>query len=151
IDPRLGHYPFEQILETVHHQMRQHLTQKELRRQIARNVGAERHPFLRTVPWVVKGQVLPQVYRRMSLLTKTTTLSNLGRISLPAPLDQAVERFDLLPMHPNLRKIGCACIGYGDKFVLTFTRTLKEAIVERLFFCQLTDRGCHVHIESNTE
>ncbi len=151
IDPRLGHYPFDQILETVHHRMRHQLTEKELRRQIARNVGAERHPLLRTIPRVIKGHAMPEIYRRMSLLTTTSSLSNLGRVMLPPPLDGAVERFDLVPMHPNLRKIACACIGYADKLAVTFGCTLKEAIAERLFFRQLTERGCHVLIESNRE
>lgn len=151
IDPRLGHYPFDQILETVHHQTRRQLTEKELSRHIARNVGAECHPLLRVIPGVVKGHAMPEIYRRMSLYTSTSSLSNLGRVSLPEPLDQAVERFDLLPLHPNLRKIGCTCIGYGDQMALTFGRTLKEAIVERLFFRRLTELGCRVYIESNQE
>jgi NRPS condensation-like uncharacterized protein len=151
IDPRLGHYPFDQILESVHHRIRHQLTEKELRRQIARNVGAERHPLLRTIPRVIKGRAMPEIYRRVSLLTTTSSLSNLGRVTLPPPLDAAVERFDLVPIHPNLRKVACACIGYGGTLVITFGCTLKEAIVERLFFRELTERGCHVHIESNRE
>lgn len=151
IDPRLGHYRFEQILESVHHRLRHQLTDKELQRQIGRNVGAERHPLIRLVPGPIKGRTLPEIYRRVSLLTTTTSLSNLGGVTLPTPLDKAVERFDFVPMHPNIRKLACACIGYNGQLAITFGRTLKEAVVERLFFTHLTSQGCHVHIESNTE
>jgi NRPS condensation-like uncharacterized protein len=149
IDPRLGHYDWEEILTKVKYQLRSSLDAKELSRQIARNVGAERHLLLRTIPFAVKGHVLPEIYRRMNLRTSTMTFSNLGRVTLPAPLSSAVERFDVISINPNLRKISCGCISFGDTLSLTFGRTLREALVERAFFARLAQQGCRIQVESN--
>jgi len=149
IDPRLGDYTFEEILKKVHHSMRTSLDIKELARQITRNVGAERHPFIRTLPFWVKGQVLSVVYHRLSLRRTTSSLSNLGRVDMPPELSEAIERFEFVPVFPNARKISCGCISFGDRLYITFGRTLTQPVVEQMFFRKLVALGCPVKIETN--
>jgi hypothetical protein len=149
IDPRLGHYTFDEILKKVHHSMRAGLDLKELSRQITRNVGAERHPFIRTLPFWVKGQVLSVVYHRLSLRRTTSSLSNLGRVTMPPELSEAIDRFEFVPVFPNARKISCGCIGFGDRLYITFGRTLTQPVVEQTFFRRLVAMGCPVKIETN--
>lgn len=149
IDPRLGHYTFDEILKKVHHSMRAGLDLKELARQITRNVGAERHPFIRTLPFWVKGQVLSVVYHRLSLRRTTSSLSNLGRAAMPPELSAAIERFEFVPVFPNARKISCGCISFGDRLYITFGRTLTQPVVEQTFFRKLVALGCPVKIETN--
>jgi NRPS condensation-like uncharacterized protein len=149
IDPRLGHYTFDEILKKVHHSMRTSLDMKELARQITRNVGAERHPFIRTLPFWVKGQVLSVVYHRLSLRRTTSSLSNLGRVDMPPELSEAIERFEFVPVFPNARKVSCGCISFANRLYITFGRTLTQPTVEQTFFRKLVALGCPVKIETN--
>jgi hypothetical protein len=112
-------------------------------------VGAERHPFIRTLPFWVKGQVLSVVYHRLSLRRTTSSLSNLGRVTMPPELSESIDRFEFVPVFPNARKISCGCIGFGDRLYITFGRTLTQPVVEQTFFRRLVAMGCPVKIETN--
>ena len=149
IDLKLGKFTFAEILKKVHHSMRTSLDIKELARQITRNVGAERHPFVRILPFWVKGQVLSVVYHRLSLRRTTSSLSNLGRVDMPQALSEAIERFEFVPVFPNARKISCGCISFEDRLYITFGRTLTQPVVEQIFFRKLAALGCPVKIETN--
>ena len=149
LDPRLGHYNFDEILQKVHHTLRVNLNDKELSRAIARNVSARRHPLLRIIPFAVKDHVLPRIYRHWGIKKATCSLSNLGRVGLPGGLTPYVERFDFIPAYPNTRKVGCACISFRDQLSLTFGRTIAEPVLEQGFFRRLTQRGIKVRIETN--
>ena len=47
-------------------------------------------------------------------------------------------------------KTTCACISYEDKLYISFSRIIKEAELERLFFTKLVEMGIPVTIESNS-
>ena len=149
IDPRLGMYSFEQIIKRVHHTLRNALDDKELSRQISRNVGAERHPLLRIVPHFLKDKVLPEIYRQYSLKSSTSSISNLGRVTMPDALAEQIERFDFVPTYPNIRRIGCAMISFSDHLTLTFGRTTIDPVIERGVFRRLASLGCPIHVETN--
>ena len=43
----------------------------------------------------------------------------------------------------------CSCVGCNDKIYISFSRRIKEATLERLFFTKLVEMGIPVEIESN--
>ncbi|WOO42693.1 hypothetical protein [Rubellicoccus peritrichatus] len=149
IDPRLGEWSFEEILEAVHHQMRLQRSPRLYRQIISRNVGSERSFFLRHLPLAVKNMLMPWIFQKWNLRWTTSSLSNLGMLKLPVEMADGIERFDMLPTHPASRSIGCGVIGFGDKISITFNRTAIEPIVERLFFRGLRNKGIPVSIETN--
>ena len=151
IHPQETDPTFEALLTQVQDQMADNLKPEQLGSLIARNVGAEKHHLVRSLPGVVKGRVLPEIYRRVSLRTTTSSLSNLGCITLPSPLQSAIEHLELIPIHPNQRKITCGCVGIGDTLSVTFARTLFDPFVEQAFFGKLNDLGCPVRLETNNE
>ena len=51
---------------------------------------------------------------------------------------------------PNRTRVTkCMGVSYGGTMAMTFTRKIKEAEVERLFFTKLVEMGIPVEIESN--
>lgn len=149
IDPRLGVWTFPEILQSVYHQMRLQRNPKIYEQIISRNVGSERKWFLRHMPLALKNALMPWIFRKWNLRWTTSSLSNLGRMSLPEPLAGQIERYDILPTHPASRSVGCGVIGFGDYINITFNRTAMNAVVERTFFRGLQARGIAVAIESN--
>jgi hypothetical protein len=89
------------------------------------------------------------VSARLTQRATTSGLSNLGKVSLPEPLGDYVERFDFVPPPPTTRRINCGVVSYGDRLHVTFGRTIREAWVEELFFRRLTSWQIPVSIETN--
>jgi hypothetical protein len=149
IDPRLGNYTFAEILKQVHHFMQAGIDQKYLSQQIARNVATERHPLTRITPLIVKDRILATAYERIAQRGNTSGLSNLGRITLPAPLGDHVERFDFIAPPPTTRRVNCGVLSYGDRLIVNIGRTCRESWVEEAFFRHFTAWDVPVTIESN--
>jgi len=149
IDPRLGPYSLEDILHDVHHSMRQQVSVRSIRRQIGRNVGAERNPLIRHVPLPIKIPMKRWLYRRRWGARYTTALSNLGRVVLPPALDEHVERFELIPNPSAAHGIGCGVVGHGEDLVIVISGIIGDTGLERAFFTRLRRLGVPVRIETN--
>jgi hypothetical protein len=149
IDPRLGDYSFEEILRDVHHSVQGQVSAKSISRQIRRNVGAERNAFVRHVPLFLKVPAKRRLYARRWGTRFTTVLSNLGRVELPPPLDEHVERFEVIPNPSAAHGIGCAVVGYGERVFITFASIVSGTGVERAFFTRLRRMGVTARIETN--
>jgi hypothetical protein len=149
IDPRLGAYSFDEILHEIHHSVQGQITAKSISRQIRRNVGAERNSLIRHVPLLLKIPAKRRLYTRRWGARYTTALSNLGRIDLPAPLAEHVERFEVIPNPSAAHGVGCALVGYGDRLFFTFASIVSRTGLERAFFTRLRRMGIPVCIETN--
>ena len=71
----------------------------------------------------------------------TTTLSNLGEVTLPEEMRPFVSRIDFLLGVPYQNPVIGACVSYGGTLHITFSRTIREAFVERAFFTALIKMG----------
>lgn len=62
VDPRLGEYTFEEIVQQVHHFMRYYINEKFLKGDITTNASTQRNPFIRVVPLFIKDFVVRAFY-----------------------------------------------------------------------------------------
>lgn len=152
IDLRLGPYRFDEILGRVHHSMRLQVDRKQLDRQIARNVRAERNRFIRILPLSLKDLLLSQVRQRIAETPYSGVLSNLGRIPVPAEVDPHIASFGLM-LGPNPRmKVNCAMMTFRDDLSISFGSVLEHRELERRFFSHLAHAGVPVLItERNSD
>ncbi len=149
IDPRLGDYTFEEVLQIVHYFMKGVLQEKYFLKMIGRNVGAEQNPFLRSVPLFLKNLIVPEIYTRWNLTQATSGFSNLGPVSVSERLEAHIERFDFVPTHPSTRGVSCGMISFRERLHVCFNSVLTEPTVERYFFRLLSRMGMHIRLESN--
>ncbi len=149
IDPRLGEYSFEEILKIVQNSMKSEINEKSISRQLSRNVGGQRNPFVRIVPLFIKKLFLPFIYKRLGENLYSGTISNLGMIKLPAEMEKYVERIEFIPAPGTINKTGCSVTGFKDSLYISFGRLINEAELERTFFTKLVKMGIHIKIESN--
>ena len=151
VDLRLGHYDFGEIAELVHHRMKSESPEREIPRQIARNVGIARKPYVRWLPLGVKEVAMRVLYNSMGKNFESGGVSNLGRLSLPEPLNAQVTRMECL-MPPS--RVTCGNLGtitWGDTIYANFGSLMKSREVERLSFKRLASLGIPVRIECNME
>ncbi len=149
VDPRLGAYTFEEILHVVHHSVQGQTTAKNVARQIRRHVGAERNPFIRHVPLLLKIPAKRWLYAHRWGRRYTTALSNVGRVELPNAMREHVERFDVIPNPSVAHRVGCAVVGYGDHVSIAFSSILADPVLERAVFRRLRRMGITARVESN--
>ncbi|MFP7169767.1 alcohol acetyltransferase [Terribacillus sp. FSL K6-0262] len=149
IDPRLGTYSFEDIVEAISIELKRYLNGKQLKTLIARSVRGERHFLLRTLPLFVKDWISPLVHARFGENLYTSSISNLGVISLEKELEEYVQRFDFYPPPSIGNKIKAGVISYKDDMYITFGNLSNDRIVERMFFRKLVEEGIQIKIETN--
>lgn len=149
IDPRLGDYTFDDILNEVHHHMRLYTDKRFMKKQIARNVRGQLNPFIRALPLPIKKLGGGFLYKKFAGNYFSGVLSNLGIISMPEPLDQHIERFGFITGLGPQRKTGASMLSHKDKLYITFARMCEETELEKLFFRKLADKGLHISIETN--
>ncbi|MDF2685643.1 MAG: hypothetical protein K0S55_824 [Clostridia bacterium] len=149
IDPNYGEYTFEEILNQVHHFMRYELNEKSLNAQMSKNLSSEKNPLIRIFPLFLKNFAVSQIYNHVGESRYTSTLSNLGLITIPDEMKNHVERFDFILGRSLQNSISCAICTFGDKLSINFSRRIRESYVEKNFFTFLVKNGIPVFIESN--
>jgi hypothetical protein len=151
LEPRLGDYKFEEIVYQVHNYLRYEVNEKLLRSRVAANLRTESTPFLRIVPLLLKTPMIGLGYKLAGPNTFSSIISNLGNVEMPEEMAGLVSRFDFILGASHDTKVKCAVAGFKGKLSIMFTRSIKEAKVERAFFTFLVEQGIPVEIESNQE
>ncbi len=149
VDPRLGDYTFEEIVEHVHNYMKYHINEKMLRGDITTNARTQSHPLIRIVPLFIKDFVVRKFYARVQDRNSSAGLTNMGVMQVPESMKPYIERYDIYMGQPFSRRTNCAIISFKDTLTIHFTSSIIEADVERYFFRKLVSDGIHVKIESN--
>ncbi len=149
IDPRLGRYSFDEILQIVRETLITQTNEKAISKYLSRNVGGQRNWLIRIIPLVFKKLLMPFLYTRMGEDLCSGTLSNLGLVRLPEGMTKEVDQVDFILGTNPINKTGCAVCGFEDKLMINFSRNTQETDIERLFFTKLVKLGVHVKIETN--
>ncbi len=149
IDPRYGVYSFDEVLSAVHHYMRAEVTEKLLNAKISTNVRAENSTVLRLTPLFLKNIAMKVAFYRVGDRKSTTTLSNLGAVTLPQEMADFVTRMDFILGPLSRNKVVCGALSYQGLLTLNFTRTIQESMLERTFLRYLVKQGIPVKVESN--
>ncbi len=144
IDPRLGEYQFEEIVEHIHHYMRYYINDKFLRGDITTNAATQRNPLIRVVPLFIKDLVVRTFYTRVQDKNSSAGLTNMGALHVPPDMKPFIYMGQ-----PFSSRTNCAIISYEDVLTINFASSIVEADVERYFFRKLVQDGIHVKIESN--
>ncbi len=146
IDLAVGDYSLEEVVERMHHSMRMEIDEKQLSRQIARNVAAERNPLVRVAPLALKDLMLSVAHRRMADTVYSGVLSNLGVVTVPQALEPYVDSFDWTLGPNSTIKKGCAVLGFRDELRIAFGSVVEDREVERRFFTTLAGEGVPVAV-----
>lgn len=149
IDPRIGEYTMAEIWHHVHHYMQFYVNEKHLLKQMSKNMKSEKNLFLRMIPLVIKNVMMPKIYDVWAESKYTSSLSNLGVISLPMALEAQIERFEIISPPSKGNKIKAVALSYKQKTYICFGNLTEETSIEQIFFTNLVKMNLHVKVESN--
>ncbi len=149
VDPRLGEYTFEEICQSIHHQMGLSVTPKKMMTKITTNIRSERIFAVKILPLFIKNPIMKAVFSAVGERTSCMTLSNLGLVRVPDAMSPYIERMDFVLGIQSTRHYNCGVITYGDTLALNVIRDIREPIFERHFYKVLRSLGVKVKVESN--
>ena len=124
-------------------------TAKHMRSVIATNVNDEKNPLVRLIPLPLKNLVMKAIFNSVGEKKACLSLSNIGRIEVPAVMQPYIERFDFVLGVQAAAPYNCGMLSYGDTMYLSFIRNIEEPALERHFFEVLHTLGLPVTVESN--
>lgn len=131
LDQRLGRYSLDEIVTKVHHRLRAELDPRSLRRQITRNVRAERNVLIRLSPVFIKDIILRVVHRVQGEAVNTASFSNLGTVELPDSTGALVERLEFVPPPSAATGVNMTMISVHQNTTITFGSTRREHEIEQ--------------------
>jgi NRPS condensation-like uncharacterized protein len=140
---------FDEIIAHVKEQFKKGLDKDELIRKMSENVAFEKNVFLRIAPYFIKKIALKIGYSFMGNSLITLTISNMGVVEIPTSMQPYVKNFGATIYSGKTNPLNIAVTSYGDKFRITFVRSIIETTIEREFFRHFTSKGIDVEIESN--
>ena len=149
IDPRLGDYTLDEIIEIVHHKVGTYATKKNMAKMIETNVADERNPVLRIVPLFIKNFIMKMVFNSVGEKKSCLSFSNLGEIKVPENMENLVNRIDFILGSQAQAPYNCSAYSYRGILNITFSRDIKESRLETYFFREMQKLGVEVTVQSN--
>ncbi len=141
-------YDFAEVLGEVSESLRGQINREHLERVFSYNVSNEKLLIARAVPLFLKNIAMRHVYRS-SALANTTTITNIGNITVAEEYRPYIEQFhSFLAMSKGQHLKGNIC-SYGGTLVFSFSYDLADPSVQRGFFRKVAADGIPVEVESN--
>ena len=151
IDPRLGHYSFEEICRIIRHRMGLDVTAKHMSTMIATNVSSERLTVVRLMPLFIKNIVMKAVFDAVGERKSCLSLSNLGQVRLPEVMAPYIDRVDFILGVQASSPYNCGVVSWGDSLYVNFIRNVKHSELEAHFYAVLRRLGIPATVQSNQQ
>ncbi|MGG3305964.1 alcohol acetyltransferase [Paenibacillus lautus] len=134
----------------VHAQMKEKTTKSYLSQAMAGSMKYEKNLLSRFTPLKLKDMAIRYGFDHFGEEAKTLTLTNLGRVEIPASMAAHIESMETT-MYPTAKSpMNCAVSSINDQLTITFARNIVESDVIRHFFRQLASlSGLDIRIVSN--
>lgn len=149
IDPRLGIYSREEIMNYLDAYFSLMINEKNLKRHITSNYRKEALWHIRIVPLFIKDRIIPYAYNHYGETRYTSSLSSLGQFTIEAPYDDYIQHVEVLPPPSTGNIIKITTISFKDTTALSFGSLSHEKIIEQIFFKKLRAEGIPIKLETN--
>ena len=150
INPRLGDYSFDDLCQIISAQMKQQITEKNMRAMIRTNVSSELNVFISIVPLFVKNIIMKAIFNAVGEKKSLFSFSNLGLVKVPEEYSARVKRMDFVLGSQSSAPYNVASLTYGGKMYLNVTRNAREPVLEEKIYGVLRELGVPHTVESNT-
>ncbi|MEG2428929.1 MAG: alcohol acetyltransferase [Oscillospiraceae bacterium] len=139
-----------QIIKAIDNDIKRQTQKDYLQNLISNNVKFEINKGTKLIPSFLKNICIGIGYNVVGAKKKTTTLSNLGNISLPTKMAEYIDSFEAILYPSQISPISCSVCSYENKMVISFTRSIKQADIFKTFFRYLSKEvGLDIQIYSN--
>ena len=137
----------ENIVPLIDAQIREGASKEKLDQTMA--VTRRLVKALRFVPLIIKRPIAYVLFGALGDGVFTTTLSNLGAVTLPEAMRPYVRKFDFVLGPPTLNRAAFSLCSYGDTAVLTITKNTQSEAVENALYRLLCEDGLAPYVEGS--
>ena len=134
-----------EVIDALKKRFKENLTAERMGKRINKLASLEHNYILRVIPLAIKNLILKIAY---SIADKsyTSTLSNVGVISVPDDIKPFISSFDIFVSTEKIQ--ACVC-SFENTLRISFTSAFVSTEIQRRLFKTLTDMSIPVTIESN--
>lgn len=136
------------IISIVRKEFANKLTKESILKTMSSNTKWGNNVAVSVIPLLVKKAALMLSFTEISKYS-TTTLSNLGIITVREEYQKYIENFLFLLSTASVEKIKCAVLSYKNTLIFTFTSSFNNCNIEKKFFETLKKDKIDVKIEGN--
>lgn len=136
---------FEDIINSLNIFFEKELTTEKFRLRLSKLVALEHNYATRLLPLVFKKPTLKFAHY-LTNREVTTSLSNIGKISMPSDIEDYIDIFDV---YVSTAKTQICLCSFKDKLSINFTSPFINTEVQKNFFRELSSRGIPVTITTN--
>lgn len=146
--PENRDYTFAEIAEITRDSLRSQLTKENLENIFSYNVSNEQFFAARAVPLPLKNIAIRLVYTK-SALANTTTITNIGNISVLDDYKPYIEMFYAMLAFSKGQELKGTIASYGDTLCYSLCSAWADTGIQRRMFKQMSSDGLNVIIETN--
>jgi len=139
-------WTFEEMLEVTKTQFVDQLEKDKLNRRINALVSLEKKLLVRFTPLFIKNIVFKIGYQMLGESINTSSISNLGKITLPKEMEKHVIDFDFINTGHG---INTAVSSYNDNLNIIFNTNLKDLSVIKTMIKQLNKDNIKIFVDTN--
>ncbi len=140
---------FDLILAQVKKDFESGLKKERLQQILNANVAAEKNLALRLCPLVLKNAAIRIACIFLGEKRNTCAVSNLGNVKMPDPMSAHIRDFDFNSGVGYDTNRGLSAVTYNGRMTISFSRSIYDTKIERLFFTYLANQGIEIEIQSN--
>ncbi len=140
-----GSNDLDDVIEHLKKSFKENLTPEHLGTRINALSSLEHNLLLRIIPLAIK-DVFLKIANSIVDRSYTSTLSNVGKVSMPDEFKEFISSFDLFVSTNKLQACFCS---YENVLRISFTSAFVSTEIQRRFFKTLAEMGIPVDIVSN--
>ena len=140
-----GSSELDEVIEQLKNRFKENLTPEHLGKRINTLSSLEHNYLLRVIPLSIK-DVFLKIANNFVDRSYTSTLSNVGKVSMPDDIKPFISSFDIFVSTNKIQ--ACVC-SYENELRISFTSAFVSTEIQRRFFKTLSHMGIPVDIVSN--
>ena len=137
IDPSDREYTFEEVLESVRHDLRSMATKENFGAMVHKNTSLEKNPFIRYIPRILKSALVGFGYNIIAEHDTSILITNVGKITVPDEMYRYVKKVAFIPAPGHVCGARSAAASFGAVLAISFMNIYKEKDVEYKVFNDL--------------
>jgi len=135
------------LLPAVKAQMAEKSSRENMDKMVASTQNLVR--LARFLPLVVKAPVVQAVYGVLGDRIFTTTLSNLGRVTLPPELEHHIKSMDFVLGSARVNRVMCSAVTFGVVASLCIAKQTTDPTFEEALLAALEKDGLQITVEGS--
>jgi hypothetical protein len=151
IDAYNNDYTFDDVLKSVSEQMKKELDKEVLFKKFKVFVNLQNNIILRFIPLFIKDILLRNISRVVSDRGSTTSFSNLGIVNVKDEIKDYIDKFDMIAYTDSTLPLKVGMCSFNDILSISFSTTMNDTEIERIFFTTLTSLGIKVKVSASNK